>query len=94
MIKVLTDFLLKQILHKHETSGCLVKWAIELREFNLEYLPRPSLKGQELAYFIAEFISGTEEEKPREADLWIIDVDDSMNKRSNRAGVVVKPLEG
>jgi hypothetical protein len=89
-IKVLTDFPLKQILHKLETSGYLVKWAIKLGEFDLEYLPRPSLKGQAIAYFIAEFTSIAIEEGHGEADFWTIDVDGSANRRSNGAGVVVK----
>jgi ribonuclease HI len=51
------------------------------------------LKGQALANFIAGFTSGMKEEHG-EADLWIIDVDGSVNKRNSGAGVVVKPPEG
>jgi hypothetical protein len=67
---------------------------MELGEFDLEYLPRPLLKGQALVDFISEFINVEREERSGEADFWIIDVDGSANKRSNGAGVVVKPLKG
>ncbi|XP_077217943.1 uncharacterized protein LOC143852446 [Tasmannia lanceolata] len=53
-IKVLTGQPLRQILHRPDTSGRLVKWAVELSEFDIKYLPRPAIKAQILADFIAE----------------------------------------
>lgn len=60
-IKVLTDSPLRQVLLKHETSGRLIKWAIELRKQDIEYCPRKVIKGQALANFLIETPS-TEEE--------------------------------
>ena len=37
--------------------GRLVKWAIELSEFDFRYKPRTTVKGKILAYFIMEFTS-------------------------------------
>ncbi|XP_077249231.1 uncharacterized protein LOC143888686 [Tasmannia lanceolata] len=53
-IKVLTDQPLRQVLHKPDTSGQLVKWAVELSEFDIRYMPRPAIKAQVLADFVAE----------------------------------------
>ncbi|XP_077232405.1 uncharacterized protein LOC143869729 [Tasmannia lanceolata] len=53
-IKVLTGQPVRQILHRPDTSGRLVKWAVELSEFDIKYLPRPAIKAQVLADFIAE----------------------------------------
>ncbi|XP_077228522.1 uncharacterized protein LOC143861481 [Tasmannia lanceolata] len=53
-IKVLTDQPLRQVLHKPDTSGWLVKWAVELSEFDIQYVPRPAIKAQVLADFVAE----------------------------------------
>jgi hypothetical protein len=36
---------LRQILHKPDMSGWLLKWAIELGEYRLQYRPRPAIKG-------------------------------------------------
>ncbi|VVA37397.1 PREDICTED: Retrovirus-related Pol poly from transposon, partial [Prunus dulcis] len=54
-IHVLTNQLLRQVLQKPETSGRLVKWAIELGEFDIHYKPRPTMKGQAVADFLSEF---------------------------------------
>ena len=54
-IEISTKHPMKQILHKPETSGRLVKWAIELSEFDIRYEPRTTIKGQILADFIMEF---------------------------------------
>ena len=43
-IAVLTDLPLRQILSKLELSGHLVKWSVELSEFNLQYCPRSAIK--------------------------------------------------
>ncbi|KAI5335581.1 hypothetical protein L3X38_025714 [Prunus dulcis] len=45
-IHVLTNQPLRQVLQKPETSGRLVKWAIELGEFDIHYKPRPATRGQ------------------------------------------------
>ena len=53
---VLTDQALRQILQKHDMSGRLVKWAVELSEFDIQYKPKPTIKSQVLADFIIECI--------------------------------------
>ena len=54
-IEVPTEYPMKQILHKPETSGRLIKWAIDLSEFDIRYKLRTTIKGQILADFIMEF---------------------------------------
>jgi hypothetical protein len=51
---VLSNQPLRQILHKLEIFGCLVKWAIKLGEFGLQYRPQPVITGQTLVDFIVE----------------------------------------
>ena len=62
-VEVPTEYPMKQILHKPETSGRLIKWAIELSEFDIRFKPRTAVKGQILANFIMEFTTT----KPTEA---------------------------
>ena len=54
-IEVPTKHPMRQILHKPETSGRLIKWAIELSEFDIRYKPRTVVKGKVLENFIVEF---------------------------------------
>ncbi|XP_071900985.1 uncharacterized protein [Coffea arabica] len=56
-VVVITDQPLKQILSKPESSGRMVKWAVELSEYDLGYQPRTAIKAQALADFIADGIS-------------------------------------
>ena len=64
---VLTNYPLRQVLQKPDASGRLLKWAIELSQFEIEFLARLAIKGQALADFIAEFshkLEGRPEEGP------------------------------
>ena len=56
-IEISTEYPMKQVLHKPETSGRLMKWVIELSEFDIRYKPKTSIKGQILADFVMEFTS-------------------------------------
>lgn len=56
-IKVLTDQPLKQVLFHPETSGRLLKWNIELNQYDITYHPRRAINGQALADFIAKCIA-------------------------------------
>ena len=55
LIEVLTNYTLRQVLQKLEASGRLLKWAIELGQFKVNFHPRTAIKGQALTDFIAEF---------------------------------------
>jgi hypothetical protein len=63
-IKVLTEYPLKKVLHKLDLSSRLVNWAVELNEFDIEFVLRNAIKGQVLTDFVAEFTSVTEEMSP------------------------------
>ena len=38
-----------------DVSGRLTKWAIELGEFDIKFMPRTTIKGPALADFMVEF---------------------------------------
>ena len=54
VILVPTSHLLRQVLQA-DTFGRLTKWAIELGEFDIKFMPRMAIKGQALADFVVEF---------------------------------------
>ena len=55
VILVPTSHPLRQVLQNPDVSGRLTKWAVELGEFDIKFMPRTTIKGQALADFMAEF---------------------------------------
>lgn len=95
-MKVVTDHRLKSVLAKPEHSGKLLKWAAELGDIDIEYLPRMAIKAQALADFIAEFTVPKEEgEHDREAkSLWTLYVDGASGERGVGVGAVLRSCSG
>ncbi|KAL0430558.1 UNVERIFIED_CONTAM: hypothetical protein Sradi_0681800 [Sesamum radiatum] len=81
-VGVRTNTPLKQVLSKPETSGRLVKWAIELSEYDISYLPRTTIKAQALADFVSEMTGSTQEEVP-EARPWLLHIDGSSTAQGS-----------
>ena len=83
---------MKQILHKPETSGRLIKWAIELSEFDIRYKPRTTVKRQILAYFIMEFTPAQPTEATQLAPdllIWRLSIDGAANAQGSGAGLIL-----
>jgi len=67
-IGVLTDHPLRSILRSAEASRRVSKWAPELGQYDIQFLPRTSIKGQVLADFIIEFTGGLADFKSNVVD--------------------------
>ena len=97
IIEILTKHPMKQILHKPKTSGRLVKWAIELSEFEIRYNPRTMIKGQVLVDLIMEFTS-TKPTKTTELEsdlpIWRFFVDGAVNAKGSDAGLILTSPDG
>ena len=59
-IIVMFSYPLRATLHNPDTAGRMMKWAVELGEYGLEYQPRTTIKSQVLADFVAEFTGTTQ----------------------------------
>ncbi|XP_074378355.1 uncharacterized protein LOC141719890 [Apium graveolens] len=107
-IEVHTTYPLRQVLHKPELSGRMLKWAVELGQFDLEFMPRTAIKGQVLANFLLEFNSAVDDkvlvvlQPPRNEESleefphpwWTLHVDGAVNNRGAGAGIVLVSPEG
>ena len=96
-IEVPTEYPMKQVLHKPEVSGRLMKWAIELSEFDIRYKPKTAIKGQVLADFVMEFalVELTEPTQPRDdLPIWKLSVDGASNAQGSGAGLILTSPEG
>ena len=88
---------MKQVLHKPETSGRLMKWAIELSEFDIIYKPKTAIKCQVLVDFVMEFTSAEPVENaqtPTDLPIWKLFVDGATNAQGSEAGLILTSLEG
>jgi hypothetical protein len=54
-ITVPSSFPLGEIIRNREANGCIVKWSIELGEFDIEFCARQAIKSQILADFVLEW---------------------------------------
>ena len=82
-IRVYTDQPLRQVLAKPETSGRLLKWVVDLGQFEITYHPRTTIKGQALADFIVECMGiedVTDVVSPKE--VWKLYVDGSATDKA------------
>ena len=96
-IEVLTNLSLWQILQKPDTSGRLIKWSVELSQFDISYKPILSIKGQALADFVVEFAhipEGSLEAQPQEVPTWKLYVNGSSGKAGARAGILLVSPDG
>ena len=58
----MTNLPIQKVLQKPDVAGRMVRWAVELSEFDIQYEPRGSIKGQVYADFVAELPPGGEQE--------------------------------
>ena len=81
---------LDKALHKLDTTSRILKWPIELSEFDIEYQPRTTIKAQALA----DLIFKTRYEDTFEPTVtWQIVVDGSGAQTGAGAGVVTTSLD-
>nr|ABF95508.1 retrotransposon protein, putative, unclassified [Oryza sativa Japonica Group] len=59
-VTVVTSYPLGRILYNREGTGRVVKWAIELSEFDLRFEPSHAIKSQALADFVVEWTPAPE----------------------------------
>jgi len=85
-----TDQPIRQILGRLDIAGRMMKWSLELSEFDIHYESRKALKAQVFADFLAEMTFRTEENK----EGWTVFIDGSSNSKGSDAGIIVENGEG
>ncbi|KAL0434614.1 UNVERIFIED_CONTAM: hypothetical protein Sradi_0169300 [Sesamum radiatum] len=89
-VGVKTNMPLKQTLGKPDTSGRLIKWAIELSEYDISYLPRTTIKN---IFFVSKVTGAPPDESPRN-EKWLLRMDGSSTIQGSGAGIAITSPEG
>ncbi|GKV40196.1 hypothetical protein SLEP1_g47864 [Rubroshorea leprosula] len=92
-IIVLTDQPLGQILQKPECFGRLIKWAVELGEFEITFQQRSAIRAQALADFIVECTPCPSTSNPEPND-WTLYVDEASSSKGSGAGALLIGPDG
>ncbi|MCI15269.1 maturase K, partial [Trifolium medium] len=91
-IMVRTDQPIKSLLGRPDMAGRMLKWSLELSEFDIRYERRKTLKAQVLADFVAEM---TNPSPPTNgADKWTIFVDGASNATGAGEGIILENENG
>lgn len=90
-IKVVTDQPLQQTLSKFNVVGRMLKWLVELGEFDVQYILRTTTKVQALVNFISELAPMEEDSAPVHAkERYTVYIDGSTNAKRGGVGLILK----
>ena len=93
IVIVMTDLPIRKVLQKPDVAGRIVRWAVELSEFDVQYEPRGPIKSQVYAEFVVELSSeATHQEET--CFRWVLSIDGSSNQQGSGAEVILKGLDG
>jgi len=53
----MSDLPIRKVLQKPNLAGGMVRWSVELSEFDIECEPRGAVKGQAYADFVVELVT-------------------------------------
>jgi ribonuclease HI len=93
-IVVSSSFPLGEIIRNHDANGRIVKWSVELGEFEIEFCPRKAIKLQILADFVSEWTEILMPPPKERPEHWIMYFDSTLNLRGAGAGVLLISPQG
>jgi len=93
-VVVMTDLPIQKVLQKLDVAGRMVRWAVELSEFDIVYEPRGCIKGQIYADFVAELSPGGAQQEVEPDSQWSLLVDGSSNQQGSGVGIVFEGPNG
>ncbi|CAJ2652108.1 unnamed protein product [Trifolium pratense] len=92
IVVVRTDQPIKSLLGRPDMAGRMLKWSLELSEFDIRYENRKALKAQVLADFVAEMTNSSPTVDG--ADKWTIFVDGASSATGAGAGIILENENG
>ena len=92
LVTILTDMPLRSVFLKPDLLGRMMKYAIKLSAYRVQFQPREAKKAQVIADFIVEYAVLTEDQEEGETPEWVLHVDGSSSRVRSGAGLVLVGL--
>jgi ribonuclease HI len=89
-----SSFPLGEIIRNRDANGRIVKWSVELGEFDIEFCPRQAIKSQILADFMSEWTEIQMPPPKERPEHWIMYFDGTLNLEGAGAGVLFISPQG
>jgi ribonuclease HI len=93
-IVVPSSFPLGEIICTYDANGCIVKWSVDLGEFEIEFCPQQAIKSQILADFVSEWTEIQMPPHKERPEHWIMYFDGALNLKGAGAGVLLISPQG
>jgi hypothetical protein len=93
-IVVPSSFPLGEIIRNRDANDRIVKWSVELGEFEIEFCPRQAIKSQILADFVSEWTEIQMPPPKERPEHWIMYFDDALDLERAGAGVLLISPQG
>jgi len=94
MVVVMTDLPILKVLQKSDVAGRMMRWAVELSEFDIQYESRGPIKGQMYVDFVVELCSRGMQPEEEVSFRWVLSMDGSSNQQGSGAGVILEGPNG
>jgi hypothetical protein len=93
-VRVVSNHPLAQVLQSKEATGRITQWAVEIGQYDVEFIPRWAIKSQALTDFITEWTDSGVRGISDLLDHWVMYFDRSYTLKGIGADVVLIPPEG
>jgi hypothetical protein len=94
IVWVVSDRPLAWVLQSKEATGWIAQWAVEIGQYDVEFILRRAIKSQSLTDFIAEWTYSSLRGINDLPDHWVMYFDRSYTLKGVGASVVLIPPEG
>jgi hypothetical protein len=94
IVWVVSDRSLVRVLQSKEATGRITQWAVEIGQYDVEFVPQRAIKSQALTDFITEWTDSGLRGIDELPNHWVMYFDGSYTLKGAGANVVLIPPEG
>ncbi len=94
-VTVVSAFPLGEVVRNKDVVGRIVKWVVELRQFDIHFVPRTAIMSQVLADFVADWTMPENRiDSPTDNETWTMAFDGALNSQGAGAGFILTSPSG